>query len=136
MTSALPSPRERRLVLLVDDCAESREMYAEYLGEEFAIAQAGSGPEAIDCAVALHPDIVVMDLVLPGMTGLEASHRLKRDPRTHAIPLLIVSGQSETDVATTSAKPLWDAFLAKPCRPAVLAAKIRRALHEPPIPVD
>jgi len=110
MTSALPSPRERRLVLLVDDCAESREMYAEYLGDEFAIAQAGTGTEAIDCAVALLPDIVVMDLVLPGMTGLEASRRLKRDPRTHSIPLLVVSGQSEPEVATSAPKPLWDAF--------------------------
>ena len=122
--------RERRLVLLVDDCADSREMYAEYLSDEFAIVHAASGAEAIDRAVALRPDVVVMDLGLPGISGVEASHRLKRDPRTHAIPLLIVSGQAEQDVTVSSAKPVWNGFLAKPCSPALLAAFIRRAIHE------
>ncbi len=135
MTSAMtPNPRERILVLLVDDCTESREMYAEYLSDEFTIAQAGDGAEAIDRAVALQPDVVVMDLVLPGMTGVEASHRLKRDPRTHAIPLLIVSGQSEPELGSGTSKPLWDAFLTKPCRPALLAAQIRRTLLKPAVP--
>ncbi len=117
--------RARRLVLLVDDCAENREMYAEYLGDEFAIAEAASGLEAIEQAVNLQPDLIVMDLTLPGMNGVEASHRIKRDPRTRTIPVLVVTGQSEP---TSSTGPSWDAFLTKPCLPSVLAAHIHRAL--------
>lgn len=126
-TSDLPKARDgRRLVLLVDDCLDSREMYAEYLGDEFAIAQAGNGLEAIDQALALLPDVVVMDLTLPGMNGKEASVRLKRDPRTRLIPLVVVSGQEEP--VEPHAKPIWDAFLSKPCRLSVLASEIRRAI--------
>jgi len=126
MESGENGKRARRLVLLVDDCAENREMYAEYLGDEFAIAEAASGFEAIDQAVNLQPDLVVMDLALPGMNGVEASHRIKRDPRTRTIPVLVVSGQSEP---TPGTGPSWDAFLSKPCLPSVLAAHIRRALN-------
>jgi len=89
--------RDRSLVLLVDDCAENREMYAEYLADEFRIAQAGDGPEALEMVLALSPDLVVMDLMLPKMSGSEVSHRLKRDARTAHLPVLILSGQQLAD---------------------------------------
>jgi len=78
---------DRSLVLLVDDCAENREMYAEFLADEFRIAQAGDGYEALEMALAIIPDLVVMDLMLPGMSGAEVSHRLKRDTRTADMPV-------------------------------------------------
>jgi CheY-like chemotaxis protein len=119
---------DRSLVLLVDDCAENREMYAEFLADEFRIAQAGDGHEALEMALALIPDLVVMDLMLPGMSGAEVSHRLKRDTRTADMPVVVLSGQQLAD-AVVGSPAAWDAFLTKPCRPATLAAEIRRILY-------
>lgn len=118
--------RQRPLVLLADDCVESRAMYAEYLQPEYRVAEAGSGAEAIEKTLALTPAIVVLDLTLPDIDGAEASQRIKRDERTRCIPVLIVSGHDEPK---NGSAPPWDAYLRKPCRPDVLATHIRKALE-------
>jgi len=63
-------PRERRLVLLVDDCQDTRELYAEYLElSGFDVKEAENGIVAIDEAVRVRPDIIVMDMSLPKLDG-------------------------------------------------------------------
>src|SRR6187401_867091 len=86
-------PRERRLVLLVDDCQDTRELYAEYLElSGFDVKEAGDGIVAIDQAVLVHPDVIVMDMSLPRLDGREAARQLRADVRTRAIPLVMISG--------------------------------------------
>ena len=68
---------ERSRVLVVDDYADAREMYSEYLQfSGFDVVQAANGMEALERAVADHPDIILMDLSLPVMDGWEATRRL------------------------------------------------------------
>ena len=68
------------LILVVDDYQDAREMYAEYLQfSGFRVAEARNGNEAVDQAFALKPDLILMDLSLPGMDGWEATRRLKAD---------------------------------------------------------
>src|SRR5262249_15295979 len=81
------------LILVVDDYQDAREMYAEYLQfSGFRVAEARNGNEAVDQAFALKPDLILMDLSLPGMDGWEATRQLKADERTRNIPVVALTG--------------------------------------------
>lgn len=105
------------LVLLVDDYDDSREMYAEFLEHSgFRVCQARDGGQGLSKARELRPDLILMDLSLPGMSGWEAIQRLKGDAETKSIPIIALSGHSEAELA--SQRPVqWDYFLTKPCPP-------------------
>ena len=117
--------RERRLVLLVDDCPDTRELYAEYLElSGYDVKEASDGIVAIDEAVRVRPDVIVMDMGLPHLDGREAARRLRADGRTRTIPLVVVSGY-DADHSATADCP-WDEYLGKPCPPESLVGVISR----------
>src|SRR5262245_52890892 len=107
-------PRERRLMLLVDDCQDTRELYAEYLElSGFDVKEADDGIVAIDQAVRVRPDVIVMDMSLPRLDGREAAKQLRADERTRAIPLVMISGYDADRLPSSDG--LWDHYLGKPC---------------------
>jgi CheY-like chemotaxis protein len=110
--------------LLVDDCDETRQMYAEVLTASFEVAQASTAREALAKASELLPSAIVMDLVLPDMDGKDAILRLRRDARTGQIPVVVLSGAVEPAGKT----PPWDGFLAKPFPPDALRAYLDRMI--------
>jgi CheY-like chemotaxis protein len=113
-----------RRVLLVDDERDGREICADYLGSQgFEVLQAEGGADAIDVAIKRHPDLIVMDLEMPRMTGLEAVRRLKADPRTRAIPVILLTGSARVDFATVGEAGCV-ACLLKPCDLVDLAGVI------------
>ena len=78
---------QKPLVLVVDDYQDAREMYAEYLNfSGFRVTEASTGDEAVEKAFAQRPDVILMDLSLPGMDGWAATRQLKNDERTSASP--------------------------------------------------
>ncbi len=118
-------PRERRLVLLVDDCQDTRELYAEYLElSGFDVKEAENGIVAIDEAVRVRPDIIVMDMSLPKLDGREAARQIRADERTRAIPLVMISGYDADSLPRNDG--LWDHYLGKPCPPEELVNVIGR----------
>jgi CheY-like chemotaxis protein len=120
-----PQPRERRLVLLVDDCQDTRELYAEYLElSGFDVKEADNGIVAIDEAVRVLPDVIVMDMSLPKLDGREAAKQLRADERTRAIPLVMISGYDLDSLPKNDG--LWDHYLGKPCPPEQLVSVIGR----------
>src|SRR5947207_7881804 len=83
----------RRTILLVDDCEDPRALYAEYLElAGYAVKEAADGLSALAQAASTIPDMIVMDLGLPGLTGRETARRLKDDPSTRQVPVVVVSG--------------------------------------------
>ena len=83
--STAMSTEQGPLILVVDDYEDAREMYAEYLRfSGFRVAEARNGNEALEQAFALMPDLILMDLSLPGMDGWEATRQLKADERDPA----------------------------------------------------
>jgi len=120
---------DQRRILMVDDFQDNREMYAAYLRYAgFAVDEAVTGTEALDKALAIAPDLIVMDLSLPGMDGWEATRRLKADPKTKHIPIVVVSGHAlEASVRSAQAAGC-DVFLRKPCLPQALLAEVRKLL--------
>jgi CheY-like chemotaxis protein len=116
-------------VLVVDDFADNREMFAEYLElSGFSVLQAENGREAIDLARSSAPDVIVMDLSLPEISGWEATRILKADPRTCRVPVVALTGHALAEHAREAQRAGCDAFLAKPCLPDVLVAEVRRQL--------
>jgi CheY-like chemotaxis protein len=122
---ARSSTRERRLVLLVDDCQDTRELYAEYLElSGFDVKEADDGIVAINEAVRVKPDVIVMDMSLPRLDGHEAARKLRADARTKSIPLVMISGYDADNLPHNDG--LWDHYLGKPCPPEELVTVIGR----------
>lgn len=118
------------LILVVDDYEDAREMCAEYLQfSGFRVASAASGQEALDKAFELLPDVILMDLSLPGMDGWQATRRLKDDERTRAIPVVALTGHALAGHSEGARRAGCDAFLTKPCLPEALVAEVRRQLE-------
>jgi two-component system, cell cycle response regulator DivK len=116
-------------VLVVDDMADMRDLYTFYLRYAGMEAEsAADGLEAIVKTRALKPDVVVMDLMMPGITGAEAIRRLKEEDVTRAIPIIALTASHEPEMKRDAVEAGCDLFLTKPCPPETLTAEIRRLL--------
>jgi two-component system, cell cycle response regulator DivK len=119
------------LVLVVDDFVDAREMYAEYFAfAGFRVAEAANGAEAIQKAFELTPQVILMDLAMPGMDGWEATRRLKADRRTKHIPVIAVTGHALSGFPRSAEEAGCDAFVTKPCLPHTLLGEVRRVLKK------
>ena len=117
------------LILVVDDFADNREMYSQFLEfSGFKVAEAQNGHEALEKAFDLRPDLIVMDLSLPGLDGWEATRRLKADDRTRSIPIIALTGHALAGHSKGAMDAGCDAFITKPCLPERLMQEITSML--------
>jgi len=117
------------LVLVVDDVAHGREIFAEYLEfRGFRVATAADGLEALDKAFELLPDVILMDLSLPGLDGWEATRRLKSDERTKTIPIIALTAHALASAHDKAKAAGCDSVVTKPCIPRDLETEVRRQL--------
>jgi len=117
------------LVLIVDDYEDNREMYSQYL--QFAglrVAEAANGREALSKTTELMPDLIVMDLSLPGVDGWQATRIIKEDPKTRDILVLALTGHALEGASQGAKDAGCDGFLTKPCLPEDLCREIQRML--------
>ncbi|MBI2189201.1 MAG: response regulator [Acidobacteria bacterium] len=125
------SAEQGPLILVVDDYEDAREMYAEYLRFcGFRVAEARNGNEALEQAFALHPDLILMDLSLPGMDGWEATRQLKADDRTRHVPVVALTGHALAGASEGAKRAGCDSFVTKPCLPDDLVVEVRRMLEQ------
>lgn len=121
--------RDRPLVLLVEDQTDLRRLYAEQLTMSgFDVIEAGDGADAISRTTERGPDVVLMDLSLPGIDGWEATTRLKNDERTAHIPVVALTAHDGAGELERATRAGCDWFVPKPCPPAALIVEIRRVL--------
>jgi two-component system, cell cycle response regulator DivK len=117
------------LILVVDDVDDARYLYSLYLTTHgFRVVEAANGEEAIRLAREQPPALVLMDLGLPVMDGWDATRRIKADRRTRRVPVLAISGHAFPDSMKRAKDAGADAFLVKPCLPAIVLAKINEML--------
>jgi len=124
--------KTRRLprILIVDDVEDNRRIYAMFLrAKAFDVTVATDGHQALAKARALLPDLVVMDLAIPGIDGWEVTRRLKRDRRTHRIPVIALTGHALAGAREEAQRAGCTAFLTKPCLPDDLVRAIQRILR-------
>jgi len=127
---AQPTTATEPLVLLVDDYADAREMYGFYLARHgFRVVEAADGHEALDKALSLRPDIILMDLSLPGIDGWELARLLKQDPRTTGVPIIALTAHALNGEEQRARGAGCDAFVTKPCLPQSLAQELNRVLQ-------
>jgi two-component system, cell cycle response regulator DivK len=118
------------LILVVDDYADNREMYSAYLRfQGLEVVEAANGTEALDHAFQRKPDLIVMDLSLPGVDGWQATRMLKADERTKDVPVIAVTGHALAGAPERAAEAGCDGFLTKPCLPEDLLREINRMLE-------
>ena len=96
----MKDPREKLEILVVDDEAESREALAELLlNEGYAVVCAENGRRALDCLTGMTPALIILDLMMPVMSGWEFLAQQKRDARMRSVPVVVVTGSAfEHDV--------------------------------------
>ena len=124
-TLDMPDAHGRPLILIVEDFDDAREMYREYLDfSGFRVATARDGREAIDKALELDPDLILMDLSLPVMDGWEATRRLKADPRTAHLVIVALSAHALAAEGDRAREAGCDGFIAKPCLPSDLVVQM------------
>jgi two-component system, cell cycle response regulator DivK len=113
------------LILVVEDFDDARDMYREYLEYSgFRVATARDGREAIEKARAINPDLILMDLSLPGVDGWEATRLLKADPETNHLIIVALSAHALAAEGERATEAGCDGFIAKPCLPPDLVEQI------------
>lgn len=113
----------RHTVLLAEDHADTRMLYAElFRASSFEVLETGRGDHALELARKNLPTIIVTDLALPGITGFELATALKKDDATRGIPILCLSGYSDSETSEAAAASGIDRLVAKPCMPDELIA--------------
>jgi CheY-like chemotaxis protein len=116
-------------ILLVDDYPDALEIWGLYLRSlSYDVETAEDGLSAVALAHACHPDVIVLDLELPGITGFEAAVRLRRSVATRHIPLIAATGYSHSKQLEHARAVGFDSIMLKPCEPASLVAEIERLL--------
>lgn len=117
-------------ILIVDDEEEIRDLIAFNLAKEgYQVALAASGEEALRLARAELPGLVVLDLMLPGIDGLEVCRRVKRDPTTQAVAIVMLTAKGEEADVVAGLELGADDYVTKPFSPRVLLARIRAVLR-------
>jgi CheY-like chemotaxis protein len=120
----------KKVIIAVDDEPDIRSLVCFCLKSsgDFEVLEAKSGEEAINLAIAHQPVLIVMDVRMPGMGGIEACRRLKANPATAPIPVIFLSAWHSEEQAALEAGGM--AFLLKPFNPDELIATVRKYMTE------
>lgn len=117
-------------ILIVDDEEDVLELVRYNLDKNgYKLDTAASGEEALAKARAKMPDLIILDLMLPGIDGLEVCKKLKSDSKTQNIPVIMLTAKSEESDIITGLELGADDYVTKPFSPKVLIARVRRLLH-------
>ena len=119
----------RKSVLVVDDVAQNRAMLLDVLGMlGFQVSDAGDGLECLEAAGRTQPDLIVMDIMMPVMDGLEATRRIRRMPELAGVPIIATSASATQEMEARSRAAGADAFIAKPIEQDVMLKTMARLM--------
>ena len=121
---------EPRTILLVDDAETILVMEKMILGDHYDIVTASNGVDAIIKASQTQPDLILMDLLMPKMNGIDACRALQKRPETRHIPVIMVTTRSEADNIQAALLAGCVDYVTKPIDGVELLAKVRNVLGE------
>jgi len=117
-------------ILVVEDQQDNRQILRDLLtSADFEVIEAEDGEAGVAVAAAHRPDLILMDIQLPGLDGYEATRRLKADEALHAIPVIAITALNEAEDKARAAG--CDGYISKPYSPRQLLAKVREYLSSP-----
>jgi diguanylate cyclase (GGDEF)-like protein len=112
-------------VLIIDDSPTSAHQLFALLGDDYEVLVAARGPGGIELAASQQPDLILLDVVMPGMDGYEVCKRMKEDARTADIPIVFVTARGEESDETHGLSLGAIDYLTKPLRPAIVRARVK-----------
>ena len=116
-------------ILVVEDQVDNRQILRDLLGNAgYDLVEAENGQEALAAVARQRPDLILMDIQLPVMDGYEATRRLKSDPGTKSIPIIVVTSYALSGDETKARAAGCDDYVTKPFSPRQLLAKVREFL--------
>ncbi|MGQ9505109.1 MAG: response regulator [Thermogutta sp.] len=122
--------KERHKILIADDNPTNVELLEAYLSEcDCEIAVASDGLETLALAQKTHPDLILLDIMMPKMSGFEVCHRLKSDPTTKDIMILMVTALNELGDIERAVAAGCDDFLSKPIHKLELLKRVENMLR-------
>ncbi len=124
-----PSPGVRARLLIADDEPDARHLLAEALGEDYDVLTAVDGQEAVDLARSQRPDVLLLDLNMPRLDGFEVLDRLRADPSTMDIPVILVTARSDDAGKVQALDQGAVDYLQKPFSERELRARVARTLR-------
>jgi two-component system, cell cycle response regulator DivK len=114
-------------ILVVEDNAKNMKLFRDILDAKgYATLEAGSGEDAVELALAHVPDLVLMDIQLPGIDGLEALRRIRADVRTSTLPVIALTAQAMEGDDERFLAAGFDAYISKPVNVIDLLATVAR----------
>ncbi len=122
----------RPLLLLVEDYADTREMYAEFLSGSFDVLEAADGQEALTLLETRVPALVITDFTLPGMDGFELIRQMRGNDSTRQVPVICLSGHGGRAHEQRAREVGCNRVLEKPCLPEALARTAHELVRQPP----
>lgn len=117
------------LILIVDDDPINIEILKAALEDEYDIISATTGEKAIDLARKHHPDLILLDVIMPGMDGYDVCEHLKIDKRTEGIPVIFISGLNDMDAEIKGLQVGAIDYVTKPINPAVVQMRVHNHLE-------
>ncbi len=119
----------KQTVLIVDDAPTNIQLLSMVLGHEHELLFATHSQEALELAVAQTPDLVLLDVMMPGLNGYEVCMRLKADPRTRSIPVIFVTALSREEDEAKGLEAGAIDYIVKPFSPPIVRARVRNHLE-------
>jgi len=120
--------QEQATILIVDDTPENIDVLRGLLKSDYRIRVAINGEQALKLAVAARPDLILLDVMMPGLDGYEVCRRLKADPETEGIPVIFVTAMNETHDEVRGFAVGGVDFINKPVVPAIVQARVQTHL--------
>ena len=118
-----------KCILVVEDQEDNRQILRDLLGNAgYELLEAENGADALTTVARQRPDLILMDIQLPVMDGYEATRRLKADPATQSIPIIVVTSYALSGDETKAREAGCDAYVTKPYSPRQLLGKVREFL--------
>lgn len=125
------NPGHRGLILIVDDDEDSRYMHGMILeGYGYDVVRASSGREALRIARERHPGAILMAASIPPMDGWTVAERLKEDPATAPIPVIIISAHELPEERARAERVVYDGLLTGPCEPGIVLDEVSRLMGD------
>ncbi|CAA9548471.1 MAG: hypothetical protein AVDCRST_MAG70-715 [uncultured Thermomicrobiales bacterium] len=119
----------RPQIVVADDEADIRRLIAFTLKRRgFDVAEVGAGDLALNLIRARHPDLVVLDMMMPGLTGEEVAQAIRADAATAMIPIIMLSAKGQLAEVRQGIAAGANAYMVKPFSPSVLAEKVEELL--------
>ncbi len=123
------NPNKKRTILTIDDSKVFRKLIKMALEfEGFHLLEADDGQSGLDLALSANPDLILLDLMMPGMNGLQVCQALKSNPQLQSIPIVLLSASDDSDDIEACLQLGAQNYVMKPFRPKMLIDVVREQL--------